>query len=104
MRRKIVLVSPKCCLTLLYAHLHPYKRSGFLCRTRKKSSQACYRPDEKFVTEAKAKMGADADAILAKVIAQKEKHRDNAAKGESIRTFWDAYIYMYVCSYVDVSD
>jgi len=39
--------------------------------------------DEKFVTEAKAKMGADADAILAKVIAKKEKHRDNAAKGKS---------------------
>jgi pumilio family protein 6 len=40
-------------------------------------------PDEKFVTEAKAKMGADADAILAKVIAKKEKHRDNAAKGKA---------------------
>ena len=42
-----------------------------------------YIPDEKFVTEAKAKMGADADAILAKVIAKKEKHRDNAAKGKA---------------------
>jgi pumilio family protein 6 len=40
-------------------------------------------PDEKFVTEAKAKMGADADAILAKVIGIKEKHRDNAAKGKA---------------------
>ena len=40
-------------------------------------------PDEKFVTEAKAKMGADADAILAKVIAKKEKHRDNGAKGKA---------------------
>ena len=40
-------------------------------------------PDEKFVTEAKTKMGADADAILAKVIARNEKHRDNAAKGKA---------------------
>jgi pumilio family protein 6 len=40
-------------------------------------------PDDKFVKEAKSKMGSDADAILAKVLAQKEKHRDASAKGKS---------------------
>jgi len=40
-------------------------------------------PDDKFVKEAKSKMGSDADAILAKVLAQKEKHRDASAKGKA---------------------
>jgi len=39
--------------------------------------------DDKFVKEAKSKMGADADAILAKVLAQKEKHRDASTKGKA---------------------
>jgi len=40
-------------------------------------------PDDKFVKEAKSKMGSDADAILAKVLAQKEKHRDASVKGKA---------------------
>ena len=36
--------------------------------------------DEKFVMEAKAKMGSSADAILAKVMARKDKHRSNLTK------------------------
>jgi hypothetical protein len=36
--------------------------------------------DEKFVTEAKTKMGSGADAILAKVMARNDKHRSNLTK------------------------
>ena len=80
-RRKIALGSLKYYLTLPFVRLLRHKRNGFLCRTREKiiaGVLSCR--DEKFVMEAKTKLGSGADAILTKVMARNDKHRSNLTK------------------------